>query len=47
MRIFKDGSKAKDASKTGQIGYLKKAIETQQSIGKKIEYFLATGNLKT
>ncbi len=45
--MFKDGGKLKDSGKIREINYLKKVIDTQSSIGKKIEYFLATGNLRS
>ena len=47
LRIFKDGSRIKDAGKIREINYLKKLVDTQSAIGKKIEYFLATGNLRS
>ena len=47
LRMLKDGRKPGEAAKFRDIAYLKKAIESQQSIGKKLEYFLATGNLKS
>jgi DNA-directed RNA polymerase I subunit RPA2 len=47
LKIFKDSLKHKEIQKIRDIEYLKKSIEIQGTIGKKLEYFLATGNLKS
>ena len=46
-RFYKDISKGKDLFKIREINYLEKIIESISSIGNKIEYLIATGNLKS
>jgi DNA-directed RNA polymerase I subunit RPA2 len=46
-RIGKDVIKGKDVAKIREMGYLEKLIDTLSPIGKKLEYLLATGNLKS
>jgi DNA-directed RNA polymerase I subunit RPA2 len=45
--MLKDCKRESEIGKFREISYLKKAIEIQTSVGKKLEYFLATGNLKS
>lgn len=47
LKLFKDASKAGENIKIRDLAYLKKAIESQTTIGRKLEYFLSTGNLKS
>jgi len=46
-RIFKDSGRPSEAIKVRDINYLKKAFESQTSIGEKLEYFLSTGNIRS
>ena len=47
QKVHKDSQKAADAVRTRDINYLRKAFETQSSIGSKLEYTLSTGNLRS
>lgn len=47
LRIIKDSSKASEATKVRDPNYLKKVFDQQTPIGQKLEYFLATGNLRS
>lgn len=46
-RIVKDIIKGKDVAKIREMSYIEKVIDTMSSVGKKLEYLLATGNLKS
>jgi DNA-directed RNA polymerase I subunit RPA2 len=46
-KIYKNISVGKDLMKLRDISFIEKAIEGQAGLGKKIEYLLATGNLKS
>jgi DNA-directed RNA polymerase I subunit RPA2 len=45
IRITKSLSKSHEMAKIKDLAYMKKLIDSQISIGKKMDYFLATGNL--
>lgn len=45
LKMMKDCQKSTE--KIRELSYIKKAIENQIPIGRKIEYFLSTGNLKS
>lgn len=46
-RMYKDIQKNKDLFKMREISYLERVIEGNSTIGNKIEYLIATGNLKS
>jgi DNA-directed RNA polymerase I subunit RPA2 len=47
MKVIKDVQKGKELLKIREMSYLERAIQSSTTIGKKIEYLLATGNLKS
>ena len=47
LRIQKDMKTEYESQKILDLSYLKKCVEQQSNIGKKMEYFLATGNLRS
>ena len=46
-RIIREVIRGKEIIRTRDFDFIIRAIETQTSVGKKIEYLLATGNLKS
>jgi len=47
FRIIKDCKSAQTSTKVTQATYIRHLIERQTTIGHKMEYFLATGNIKS
>jgi DNA-directed RNA polymerase I subunit RPA2 len=46
-KVYKDVTSGKEVAKIREINYIERAIDSMASIGKKIEYLIATGNLKS
>lgn len=48
IRVLKDGQRsAAQAARARDMAYLQRAVEAQVAVGKKIEYLLSTGNLRS
>lgn len=46
-RIIREVVRGQEIIRTRDFDFIVKALETQTTIGKKLEYLLATGNLKS